>query len=216
MVNIDDLGFLVVGVVRGDGVAEGVAGEMSVDFCGWDAFVAEHLLDGTEVGTVLHQLGGETVTEGMGADVLVDACVLNCLLQKHEDIVSREVATKAVNEDEFFFAGLDVVVHADIVDVGIDEVEGAGIDGHPAFLVAFADDLEHLLVGIEVWHLEVYKFRDAETAAVKHFDDDVVAVLVGKAEVEGGLDFGDILVGKDIWQQDSSNRQSDVMSMKSI
>lgn len=52
---------LVVGMEGGDGIAEGVAGEMGVNLSGADTFVAEHLLDGTQVGTVLDKLGGKAV-----------------------------------------------------------------------------------------------------------------------------------------------------------
>ena len=61
----------VVGVVGGDGVAESVAGKVGVDLGGGDALVTQHLLHGAEVGTVLDELGGEAVAEGMGAHVFV-------------------------------------------------------------------------------------------------------------------------------------------------
>ena len=63
--------FLVVGMVGGEGVAEILRGEVGVDLSGREALVAEHLLHSAEVGTVLHQLGGEAVAEGMGAHVFV-------------------------------------------------------------------------------------------------------------------------------------------------
>lgn len=38
---------------------------MGVDLGGEDALVAEHLLDGAEVGSVLDEVGGEGVAESM-------------------------------------------------------------------------------------------------------------------------------------------------------
>ena len=66
MINRSPLLFLVVGMVGGEGVAEILRGEVGVDFSGREALVAEHLLHSAEVGTVLHQLGGEAVAEAVG------------------------------------------------------------------------------------------------------------------------------------------------------
>ena len=43
-------------------------------------------------------------------------------------------------------------------DVVLHQLQGTGIDGHPAFLVAFAEDLEHLLLGVDVGEFEVDQF----------------------------------------------------------
>ena len=50
--------------------------EMYVDFGGGDAFVAEHLLYGTQVGASFEQVGGKTVAQGVGADVFLNAAGL--------------------------------------------------------------------------------------------------------------------------------------------
>ena len=50
--------------------AEGGGVEVDVDLSGGDGFVAEHLLDGTEIGSTLEQMGGERVAEGVGRDSL--------------------------------------------------------------------------------------------------------------------------------------------------
>ena len=57
----EKLSAAVVGVVGGDGVAEGLARDVGVDFGGGDGGVAEHLLHGAQVGAVVDQLGGEAV-----------------------------------------------------------------------------------------------------------------------------------------------------------
>lgn len=48
-------------------------GDVGVDLSGGDVGVAEHGLDGTEVGAVHKEVGGEAVAEGVGRDVLCDA-----------------------------------------------------------------------------------------------------------------------------------------------
>ena len=107
-----------MGMEGGDGVAEGVAGEVGVDFGGGNAFVAKHLLHGAEVGSVFDQLGGEGVTQRVGTHMFLYTRLGDSLLEKHEDKVAREMAPTTVEEDIFFLAGLDLDVGADIVDVG--------------------------------------------------------------------------------------------------
>ena len=68
-----DLYHLVAGVVLEDFVAEAGAVDVDVDFGGSDAFVAQHLLDGTQVGSAFEQVGGKTVAQSVRADDLADA-----------------------------------------------------------------------------------------------------------------------------------------------
>ena len=137
-------------VIGLDGVAQGVTGEVGINLRGGDTFVSQHLLHGTEVGTVLHQFGGETVTEGMGTHMLANASVGNGLFQKHEDIVAREVRPAAVEENILLLVGLRFDVRADGVNIGGQHLEGMGVDGHPAFFAALTEDLKHSLVGIDI------------------------------------------------------------------
>ena len=51
----------------------GGAVDVGVDFGGEDAFVAEHLLDGTQVGAVFDEVGGEGVAESVRGNLLADA-----------------------------------------------------------------------------------------------------------------------------------------------
>lgn len=48
-------------------------GDVGVDLGSADVGVAEHGLDGAEVGAVHEEVGGEAVTEGVGGDVFRDA-----------------------------------------------------------------------------------------------------------------------------------------------
>lgn len=196
----------VVGVVVLDGVAQELLAEVGVDLGGGDFLVAQHLLHGAQVGAVLHQLGGEAVTERVGRDVLTDARRLYRLLKEHEDVVAAEVCTVAVEEDVLVLARLGRDVGSDGADVGEQQIQGVGVDGHPPLLGALAEDKEALFLGIDVGEFEVHQFGDTEATAVEHLDNDVVAFLVGAASVEGGLDTGDVVVGEHIGKMLRSNR----------
>ena len=54
--------FSIMWMISADGVAEVLAAEVGIDFGGGKVFVAKHLLNGTKVGTVLHQFSGKAVT----------------------------------------------------------------------------------------------------------------------------------------------------------
>lgn len=54
-------------------LAEMGVGDMGVDLGRRDVRVAEHGLDGTEVGAVHQEVGREGMTEGVGGDMLRDA-----------------------------------------------------------------------------------------------------------------------------------------------
>ena len=73
-----------------------------------------------------------------------------------------------------------------------------GIDGDPALFVAFAENLKEGIFGIDIGEFEIGEFADAQPTTVKDFDDDVVALLVGEATIEGGLYGGDFGIGKDV------------------
>lgn len=54
-------------------LAEVGVGDVGVDLSGGDVGVAEHGLDGANVGAVHEEVGGEAVAEGVGGDVFCDA-----------------------------------------------------------------------------------------------------------------------------------------------
>lgn len=125
----------------GNSIAEMLTGDVGIYFGGREAAMAEHLLDSTEVGTVLDEFGGEAMSKAVGADVLVKASVGDSLFDHLKDTHAREVRAAAVEEDIIFLAGGRIEMAADVVDIGKHEVESTTVDRHPAFLAALAEDL---------------------------------------------------------------------------
>ena len=173
---------------------------MGVDLGGGEAFVTQHFLHGTEVGTVLHQFGGEAVAEAVWRHILVQAGLVDSLLDELEDRHAGEVVATEVEEDVLFLAGLGSELAAGGVDIVLQKVQRMGVDGHPALFIAFADDLQHFLFGVDVGETEIDQLGDPKATTVEHFDDDIVAVLPWKATVEGVLYGGDILVSEHVGQ----------------
>ena len=71
---------------------------------------------------------------------------------------------------------------------------------HPAFLIAFANNLQILLVGIDVRESEIDKLGNSQAAVVKQFHNDIVASAFWCTLVEGGLYGRNLFIGKHIWQ----------------
>lgn len=70
---------------------------MHVDFGGGDAFVSEHLLDGSQVGPALKQMRGEGMAQRVGTDVFSDAAVGTQLLDDDKHHLARQLpAAKAI------------------------------------------------------------------------------------------------------------------------
>ena len=68
--------FLSAGMMVEDGALPLAGVDVGVDLGGEDALVPEHLLYGAEVGSVLDEVGGEGVAEGVGGYLLGDTCCL--------------------------------------------------------------------------------------------------------------------------------------------
>ena len=71
---------------------------MGVDLSGGDVLVAEHVLDYTEIGAVLYQVGGEGVAEGVRRDFLMDAGKHGLTLHDCEHRDTAERFAKAVQK----------------------------------------------------------------------------------------------------------------------
>lgn len=64
-------------------------GDVGVDLGRGDGFVAEEGLDGTDVGAVAEEVGGEGVAEGVGGDGLGDAGETGVLVDNALDRARR-------------------------------------------------------------------------------------------------------------------------------
>ena len=92
---------------QGDGALDVVSVEMGVDFGGGDAFVAQHLLYGTEIGAALHEVRGERVAEGVRTDGLGDAGGCSQRLDNQENHFAGKLAATTVEEHDVLAPFLD-------------------------------------------------------------------------------------------------------------
>ena len=156
--------------------------------------MAEHLLDGAEVGAAFEQVGGEGVAEGVGRYfgryAGLGGEVFDYVEYAHAGYAA---ACSGGEEDVVFFAVGDFSVGS----LGKPVAEGVGrylAQGHESLFGAFANDREVAFGEIEAPDFEVYGFADAESAAVEGFYEGAVAQGLRRGGIDGvdhGVDFVD-------------------------
>ena len=138
---------------------------MEVDFGGGDGFVAEHFLDGAQVGSSFEEVGGEGVAEGVWGYFF---CYTGGGCQVADDVeyhYAGHLGTAAVEEEDVAAVGLYLELLA-CGKVFFDEIAGNGGNGDYPLLVAFACDNQKAFVEIEAGDAEIGEFGDPQSAAV--------------------------------------------------
>lgn len=163
--------------------AQAVSVDVGVYLGGAYVLVAQHALDDTQVGPALEQVRSEGVAQGVGADGLLDACLLGQLLDdvKHRDArhLLLEVGT---HEEVVLIARLDLYLGT-VGHVLHDLRNGPLRDGHKALLAALTLDLDEALVQVQVRQFQVTRLRHTQSAAVHRLYDGAVALPLTLAEV---------------------------------
>ena len=158
--------------------------EVGIDLGGGYAFMAEHFLDGAEVGAAFYEVSGKGMPEGMGGNIFGDAGLADQVFQEEEDHDPREPAAAAVEEEDIFMTRLDRDVDADLLLVDPNVFDGGGPDWHQPFLVPLADYPDIAYVQVKTGDPEVNDFADAEAATVHRFKDGLISPSFRFTEVD--------------------------------
>ena len=149
---------------------------MRVNLRGGDAFVAEHLLHGAEVGTAFDEVRGERMAEGVRTHRLFNACVLHPLLDEHEDHLAGEVRPSAVQKDVIFLALLDFQLFTFAIHVVVHRFHGRLTNRNQPFFVALANYFDEAVIKKEVGKTQGDKLAYTQPSAVHHLHHGAVAV----------------------------------------
>ena len=126
-------------------------GHVRVDLGGGEIGVAEHLLDGAQVGASLEQVGGERVPEGVGGDVVGQAGLPRVALDDGVKSLAGQPPAAVVQEQLRRLEGARAAQErAAPLVVGADGLDGHAPQRDDALLVALADgaDEPHLQVDV--------------------------------------------------------------------
>ncbi len=161
---------------------------MGVYLGGAYRLMAQHGLNGTQVGTALQEVGGKAVAEGMGADILLDAGTLGIVLDIDKEGDAAQLgASLGANEDIVFVSGLGLDGDPDHKPLA-QLLYGLLAYGDKALLAPLAVNTDIALLEEELAHLEVTELADAQAAAVEHLYDGIVAHALRLALVYSLLD----------------------------
>ena len=130
--------------------------------------MAEQRLDAAQIRAAIEQMRGETVPQLVGTERDRDRGVAQIALQDEPDRARRNPATRFVDEKR---TGLDVGRRS-IVGDGL---QGGRADWADALLSSLAQNTDRLGVDIQIGDIQRGEFIQAQTAAVKEFEDGSVA-----------------------------------------
>lgn len=183
-------------MIRCQSVAQQFIGNVCVYFRSAHAGVAEHLLDGEQVGATFKQMRGKTMPECVRTDGFCNTIFLRQVLDNQEDHLSRQSRATAVEENgvgEFRF-WRDMQTCA--FDVQEQDFQAVVADGNKPFLAAFAKNAEKAVVSVYIADMQPDEFRNTQPTTVHHLNHGFVAVAVGLAQVDAVDHFLDFLVGQ--------------------
>ena len=144
---------------------------MGVNLGGADIAVTKERLDGAEIGTVHEEVGGKTVTKGVGCDMFGDAGGLGVFFDHALNAARGEAAIVTVGVGDAGVAGVveeegweSVVSDGEIIFYGV--CRGFVDENWPVFATLTTDD-KFATFEVNVGAVETAKLRNAETAGEK-------------------------------------------------
>ncbi len=146
-------------------------GDVGVDLGGGDVGVAEHGLDGAEIGAIHKEVGGKTMAESVRGDMLGDAGKLGISLDDALDGAGSETPIIAGGVDGLEIFTVIEEEGSEGIGAGIEVVTdafGGGFrDEDRTIFVAFAADDELATLEIDRITIEFDELGDAEAAREK-------------------------------------------------
>ena len=147
--------------------------------------MAQHFLDGAQVGTAFEQLRGKRVAECVWADGLFQADFCGKVFDDGENHYTRHFFATAVQEQNVLIFAIDIQSVAIVVDVERDGVFHAAPDGNQPLLAAFTFDFYITVIEMQIGDSQIDKFRHTHSAAVECLKNGSVAVASFAIEVDG-------------------------------
>ncbi len=181
------------------GVASGVDGleledgDVGVDGGGFEAGVAEQLLDVADVGPVFEHVRGAGVAEEVAGPDGLDPGAVEDAPHPVANMVGAE-AFAVAGDEEGVFADAGKQDGTDVVEIFAEPLEGAVADGDDAVFPVFAfADGEDAGLWIEVFIVEPDEFGAADAGGVEELQDGAVAETERVGDVGYGEDGADLL-----------------------
>ena len=124
--------------------------DVGVDLGCGDALVAQHALNGSQIGAAFQQVSGKGVAEGVRADVLGDAGFFGQFFNQVEDHDTGEPFSSAMAHEHVVFVFFFYFNLVAVEEIELYLMDGTLGDGYQALFVAFAFHLDEPFVEVEV------------------------------------------------------------------
>ena len=111
-------------MVGEDLVAQAGAVNVDIDFGSGDALMTQHLLDGSQVGSALEQMGGKAVAQRVWADDLAHPSEFTQLFDDMENHLPGEHRASTVQEQDILAAPLGHLTGACLLQVEVNLLDG--------------------------------------------------------------------------------------------
>ena len=136
--------------------------------------VAEHLLDGAEVGAALQEMGREGVAEEMGVHAPgLETGSIRELAEDQERAGARQRTAPGIEEELGPIPAVEVRTAER--EVSPHRLRGRPSERDQALLVSLAEDADHSLVEGDAALLEPDRLGDAQAGSVEELDERTVA-----------------------------------------
>lgn len=137
--------------------------QVSVDLCRRDIHVAEHFLDGSQVGSPFDEVGSEGVTERvrMHLDIALDAGLVDNVPYGHP---GKPAASPVQEED--VLALVIRPVNTNLPLILRHPLQGIASQGNDPFLGPLAEHAQKLSLPHHIALMEGTEFADAESAGI--------------------------------------------------
>jgi len=155
-------------------LAQTLAGDVRVDFGGADARVAEQFLDDAQVGAVVEQVRGEAVPEHVRGNVAGDAGAPGAAFDPQPEGHGRERRAARGQKHVGRRARPHQLGPADL-QIAVERFDGFAADGHNAFLVALADDVDEPRVQVQLLEAQVAQLRQTQARGIGQLQHRLVA-----------------------------------------
>lgn len=171
------------------------AGDVGVDLRRRQVTVAEEHLHDAQVGTVVKQVGGEGVTQGVGGKGFADAGDFGLMLDAVPEGLAGHLFTALTGKQHVAGPTVEQFV-ASIAHVTLDPDDGLLPHRHQTLLAALAHDAQHALAQVDLLKRQADQLGHAQAAGVEHFQHGPVALTNGVAQVGRGEQRFDIGFGQ--------------------
>src|SRR5690606_35386995 len=156
---------------------------MGVDFCGGNAFMAEHILHSPQIRSALYQVRGKAVTKGVGTDFFLSRNCGSEFLYDQKNHNSGEVCTPSIDKDIVLMARFNGLMYTNLFNIYFQIFAGLSADGYQSLFAALAFDFDEFNFQKQVGQFELCQFRNTQSTTVQNFQHGLVACALGTALV---------------------------------